>query len=273
MQRQAFYLDAPGGGRFCLVTSPPEAPVGGVLYVPPFAEELNKSRRMAALGARALAQRGWLVVQIDLFGCGDSAGEFGQASWAVWLDDLSRAWRLLSTKCEGPLVLWTLRAGGLLAADWLAMCEGLNPNLLMWQGVTSGKQHLAQFLRVKAAGEMLIGSDAKVVMADLRGELMAGRPVEIAGYELSPAVANGLDASTLTLPSNYRGAVGVFEVSGADHAEASPALRSIEERFRGRGVEADIGVVSGPAFWQTQEIETAPALIECSVRWMDRLVL
>lgn len=273
MRREAFYIDAPGGGRFCLLTLPQQAPVGGVLYVPPFAEELNKSRRMAALCAQALARRGWVVVQMDFFGCGDSAGEFGQASWAAWLDDLSRAWTLLSTKCDVPLVLWTLRAGCLLAADWLEKCKGLSPNLLMWQPVTSGKQHLAQFLRVKAAGEMLVGSDAKVVMTDIRSELLAGRPVEIAGYELPPAVANGLEASTLSLPSSYGGAVGMFEVCGSEHAEPSHALRGLQERCREWGVEADIGAVSGSAFWQTQEVETVPALIDCSVAWMDRFVL
>src|SRR5690606_9944848 len=105
-------------------TWPEGPPVGGVLHVHPFAEELNKSRRMAALAARAFAQRGWVVLQMDLLGCGDSAGDFRDASWAGWLDDLSLAWALLATLCAAPTVVWTVRAGSLLAADWLASHEG-----------------------------------------------------------------------------------------------------------------------------------------------------
>ena len=62
-----------------------------MVYVHPFAEEMNKSRRMAALQARALADAGWAVLQIDLAGCGDSSGDFGDADWATWVADVRTA--------------------------------------------------------------------------------------------------------------------------------------------------------------------------------------
>jgi hypothetical protein len=40
---------------FCIEHAPPRRVRGAVLYVPPWAEEMNKSRRMAALQSRALA--------------------------------------------------------------------------------------------------------------------------------------------------------------------------------------------------------------------------
>ena len=40
-------------------------PRGAVVYVHPFAEELNKSRRMAALQARAMAAAGYAVVSLS----------------------------------------------------------------------------------------------------------------------------------------------------------------------------------------------------------------
>lgn len=271
MRRQVFFLDAPGGGRFCLVTWPDGEPLGGVLQVPPFAEELNKSRRMVALGAQALAQRGWVVVQMDLYGCGDSAGDFGQGSWAAWVDDISRAWSWLADQCSGPSVLWTLRAGSLLAADWLAAYEGPSPPLLMWQPVTNGKQHLTQFLRLKAASEMLVDADAKAAMAEIRAVLNTGHSVEVAGYAISPPLANGLEASILRLPEHYGAAVGMFEVCGGDRVEPSPALRTLYQKWLSGGIDVELEAVSGAAFWQTQEIETVPSLIERSVAWMDKL--
>jgi len=43
---------------------------------------MNKSRRMVALQARALAGRGFAVLQMDALGCGDSAGDMQDATWA-----------------------------------------------------------------------------------------------------------------------------------------------------------------------------------------------
>ena len=53
-------MDGARGQRFCLLHTPPasQPALGHVVYVHPFAEEMNASRRMAALNARALARAG-----------------------------------------------------------------------------------------------------------------------------------------------------------------------------------------------------------------------
>ena len=93
-QPEAFFLSVDGGRlgqRFCLFhPAQGGVPKGCVLNIHPFAEEMNKSRRMAALQARALAKAGYAVLQIDLFGCGDSSGDFGDASWQDWVGDVVR---------------------------------------------------------------------------------------------------------------------------------------------------------------------------------------
>lgn len=270
-RREAFFLDAPGGARFCLATRPVGASCGALLFVPPFAEELNKSRRMVALGAAAFAARGWTVLQPDLLGCGDSAGDFGDACWNDWRDDVGRAWLWLRENAPGPVVLWTLRAGGLLAADWID-AAGERPGLMMWQPVTNGRQHFAQFLRLKAAGEMLADSDAKEAMARTRAELQAGQSVEVAGYRVSPRLAEGLDAAKLRLPAGWSEPTVLLEVSNAEHLAPSPALEVLAGRWQEARVPVAIEVLRGPAFWHTQEIEVAPALIERSLAILERMV-
>ena len=111
----AFFLASParaGGQRFCLLTTPAE-PRATVVYVHPFAEEMNKSRRMVALQARAFAAAGIAVLQIDLFGCGDSCGDFASARWDQWLRDLTVAADWLAERGNGPMQLWGLRLGAL----------------------------------------------------------------------------------------------------------------------------------------------------------------
>ena len=77
------------------------APRGRLLYLHPFAEEMNKSRRMAALACRALAAAGFAVLQIDLRGCGDSSADFGDASWADWQADVRVGMAELDRRAPG----------------------------------------------------------------------------------------------------------------------------------------------------------------------------
>ena len=80
----AFFLPATPGHRFCIYHRPAEGGAGGgIVYAHPFGEEMNKARRMAALQSRRLAAAGYAVLQIDLFGCGDSSGDFADARWAI----------------------------------------------------------------------------------------------------------------------------------------------------------------------------------------------
>ena len=57
---EAFFFDADPGTRFSLYHAPdPNCPErGAILYVHPFAEELNRTRRMAQLQARRFAALG-----------------------------------------------------------------------------------------------------------------------------------------------------------------------------------------------------------------------
>jgi exosortase A-associated hydrolase 2 len=251
-----------------LATWPSGEPTGGWLYLHPFAEEMNKSRRMAALGAEALARRGWLVLQVDLGGCGDSAGEFGDATWQGWIDDVSQAWAWLRNASGGPRGIWSLRAGSLLAADWIAQ-TGDHPPLLLWQPVRNGQQHLTQFLRLKAASDMLTDK-SKGAVARLREELDSGSAVEIAGYNLPPAIAAGMSASRLQLPANYEGAVTAIELVSGEQPGPTPGMAAMVRTMQEAGITARVEATAGPSFWQTVEIETAPSMIETTLDLLER---
>ncbi|MBS0354285.1 MAG: hydrolase 2, exosortase A system-associated [Proteobacteria bacterium] len=267
-RREAFYLPGPLlGGRFCLLTHAPD-PVGTLIFVHPFAEEMNKSRRMVALAVEAFASQGWSTLQIDLTGCGDSGGEFGEASWRAWVQDCHDAWVWAAANLPGRLVLWGMRTGALLLADLLCSTEIAAP-LLLWQPVGNGRQHLTQFLRLKAAAEMMADADAKSAMDAARSALKAGESVQVAGYALPPAVANGLETASLGLPDAYPAQVVALEVGSEGREDVTPALRILVDRWQSAGIQARAESVAGTAFWQTQEIETSLALIDASVRALE----
>ena len=303
MQAEAFFLPADPGQRFCLL-HPAQGGIerGLVVYAHPFAEEMNKSRRMAALQARALSAAGYTVLQIDLLGCGDSSSDFGDATWQSWVDDVVAACRWLrapglrslrapdsslraqrgnpgdlsaTMDCHGlrprsdeaapPLWLWGLRAGCLLAVD--AARQLSEPcNFLFWQAPAAGKTLLQQFLRLKVAGDMLSGQ-SKGVMEAMRQQLADGSAVEIAGYLLAPGLASGLEKATLSPPPSRSDAQQLvwMELSTREDANLSPASVKTIALWQQAGYRVSSHVAQGPAFWQTTEIEEAPALIEATV--------
>lgn len=251
--------------RFAVLQRPAAAlPAGLVVYVHPFAEEMNKSRRMAALQARALAGAGFAVLQPDLLGCGDSDGEFGDATWQDWTADVVAAAEWLRRRCNGtglPLWLWGLRAGALLASDAAAQIEGVS-GLLLWQPASNGAAVLQQFLRLKTAAGMLTGSKDGGSDALRRQLLEGGAAVDVAGYRLSPALARGLDAARLPQHGPGLGiAVEWLEVSAAENPAPSPVASTSAARWSASGCSVRLRAVKGPQFWQTVETETAPALL------------
>lgn len=274
-KQQAFFLPVDSGQRFALFhpAAPGVVKRGQVLYIHPFAEEMNKSRRMAAMQARALAQVGFDVLQLDLLGCGDSSGDFGDATWVAWLHDLSEAYRWLRCQDDAaqtcvPLWLWGLRAGCLLAAEFARQLP--EPcNFLFWQPALNGKILLQQFMRLKAAGDLASGN-AKAVLEGLRSALAQGGSVEIAGYTLSADLARGLEQAILSPPpltasGAAPGRVEWLELSTREDASLSPAATQSIAKWREAGYPVRGQIVQGPAFWQTTEIEDAPALITASL--------
>lgn len=278
---QAFFLTAPEGGqRFCLFHSPaPGAPPRGrVLFCPPFAEELNTTRRAVARQTRALAETGFAVLQIDPLGCGDSSGGFEDASWSAWLADLELAHAWLSQRASGPVWLWGLRAGALLASDLAARLPE-PAHLLLWQPAASGQQQLQQFLRLHAAGQWLASDKAGgVKKTDTPAQQLAlGQSVHIAGYPLSPALAQGLAAARLQLPvsqppgHSVRHLVWlVFAQQTASNplppAALSPASEKTLAAWRAAGWRVHAQTLASPAFWQTVEAEAAPEIETATVQ-------
>lgn len=259
MRREAFFLPAADGGRFCLYSpAVGERELGVLLYLHPFAEELNNSRRTVALQVAALSEAGYSVLQIDLFGCGDSAGDFGDATWSVWLDDVLQAVSWIKAHSSAPLWLWGLRAGCLLAAD-AARCLNESVNFLFWQPVSGGAQILRQFLRLAVAGDALSGGGGGV-MTRLQAEIEQGKSLEIGGYLLSAALANGMKQVELVPPASTGERLLWLEVSGQQLAQLNPRSRQVLNAWQNAGFNSFDRIVHGAAFWQSPSAVKATGL-------------
>lgn len=260
---QPFFLDATPGRRFCLYYPPVGSCRGSVLYVPPFAEEMNRSRRTVSLQALDLARCGYAVLLIDLFGCGDSDGDFADARWQVWLKDLAAAVDWLKKTVSAPVSLWGLRLGVPLMMDYARTSDETFQHFILWQPVPAGQQYLTQFLRLRLAGEMLSGSVAQTSVKDLRQELVAGNCLEVAGYRIAPELAASVDDINLSGLAGAGGMCHWFEVGQSDKP-VSPAGTKVMATWMERGAQVTTHRITGEMFWQSPEITVCQDLIDAT---------
>jgi exosortase A-associated hydrolase 2 len=261
---ESFFLPVRDGTRYCLFHPPRGGCRDALVYLHPLAEEMNKSRRMAALQARALAARGVGVLQIDLHGCGDSSGEFADARWEGWKADADAARAWLQQRLGRPAGLWGLRLGALLALDCAATASEAPHRLLLWQPVTNGAAVMNQFLRLRIAADMVQEGAANGGTKALRAALEQGRSVEIAGYELAPQLAaaiDPLDASVLA-PRGCR--IDWFEVTPAAGRPLPPASSRVTAIWQAQRIDFGVHLVHGEPFWTTPEIAECPALLDAT---------
>ncbi|MGF6114731.1 exosortase A-associated hydrolase 2 [Janthinobacterium lividum] len=267
-----FFLPASGGQRYCLLHLPPpgQAARGGILYVHPFAEELNKSRHVAAAQARAFAAAGYSVLQIDLFGCGDSTGDFGEARWDIWHNDLHLACAWMAQRVDGPLTVWGLRLGALLALDFASRPPLPLARLLLWQPELDGRRSIDRFLRLRLATRMLAGTTQEAP-GQARAALANGEAVEVAGYLLAPELAQAIDDVSVAalLPAMP---VYWLDYHAADQTGPwSPPL--LARQWRERGAAVHVASFDDGPFWHSGELLACPQLLYATRKlcrdWLD----
>lgn len=265
---QAFFLPVEHrtlgtGQRFCLFHLPQgEVKRGRVLYLHPFAEELNTTRRMVAQQARAMAEAGFAVLQMDLMGCGDSSGEFSDASWSDWVEDALVAQQWLTQFTSGPTWLWGMRSGALIATELLARLTE-PAHILLWQPVANGKQMLQQFIRLHTAGQWLGSAEDGPSPTHL---LAQGKTIEIAGYSIKPEMAEGLSEAVLR-PIKVSGERRLvwFEVTNQVEPSLNPNSENELARWRDAGWRVHASAVPGPPFWQNVSGDNLPSLVRSTL--------
>ncbi len=234
---------------------PPDVPPHGrILLVPPIGEELNRCRLAIATAARRFARRGWLTLVVDLFGTGDSPGDFGEATVERWRDDLRRGRQWLRSHGGDEDVLWAVRGGASLA---LSMGDELEAGrLVLWAPQFSGRDAVDTVLRLATAADALAQRDRQVPARErIRGEGV----IEIGGYRWSNALLSGLEAL----------GGGDLRMSGDDDLLwLEPQGRNVTPPalFPARPT----AVPDGTAFWRTAEPMAADAWAAATERWLLR---
>lgn len=259
------FIDGTCGRLFGLHFPAGPAPRGALLYLPPFAEEMNRCRALAAEQARALAAAGISCLLLDPYGTGDSDGDLENATWAIWRDDalLATGWLAQAAGCR--VSLWGLRLGGLLAGELFEAAPGQFERLLLWQPVSNGRQYLTQYLRLRVAWLMERGLPAETTDG-IRATMADGTPVEVAGYLLAGDLAAGIDDARFPHgDSSLHGKrIDWLENAAEAGAPLSVAARRAVEQLQKLDAEVHATTFAGPPLWQLHKRDELPGLIEAT---------
>lgn len=238
---------------------------GCVLVVPPFGEEMNKCRRMVTETAVVLASHGIATVLPDLFGTGDSGGDFEDADWATWRADLAQVAHWSAGQGCPATALLAIRLGCLLATD--VMSDATVPPVertVFWQPVLDGGRFLTQFLRLRLAAGLT--DERGETSAGLRERLGRGLALDVAGYRLSSRLAADLDSARVPeLLPHALGTVSWLEVTRDPTGPLAVHVRTLVERTAASGGQVAVARFPGEPFWSSTEIASNRPMMDATV--------
>jgi exosortase A-associated hydrolase 2 len=260
--RSAGFLTFEGCALYCANWAPPDNRPrrGRIVILQPFAEEMNRARHVIAAAARHLAVSGFEVVIPDLTGTGDSEGDFGDASVARWIDDVSRLFVTFDDAMAIHLV--GIRFGGLLASavDPLERCASLT----LVEPIVEGRQILRHFDRLSRAKELAAvnrsGGQVPTTGAQEPG-------LEVAGYHLSSSMRKELEKLKLadfTLPNGLP--LNWLAIPPRGDAQEGLPTHSATAGLFSRSAQVNRQKIQCERFWMTQELTDCPTLADGLVK-------
>jgi exosortase A-associated hydrolase 2 len=244
-------------------------PKKAIIHIPAFAEEMNKSRRMVAQQAREFAKNGYSVFILDLFGTGDSAGEFSEASWCQWKSDINSLCEWLQDHGYEVIDFWGLRLGTLLAMDFIGETEYKIRRLICWQPVFFGETFVMQFLRLRTAAAIMNQHTPQEKVSDLKKQLLDGQLVEVAGYMLNPELVRPiLNLSMDGLNLQNISEILIFDIVNNLEKKTPATIGKLYDSFKQQIKKFSEFKVLGSPFWSTQEISEVPGLLNETINCM-----
>jgi exosortase A-associated hydrolase 2 len=269
----SFFLPGPAGDLFAIYHSPaPSAAIdrGDVIYLHPFAEELNHSRHLISTLSRQLSKSGLGVLMVDLYGCGESAGDFAEARWEIWKQDVAAAMRWLHEHGRKRVGLWGLRMGALLAMDVAASGPATYDRIVLWQPVLRGDLTMTGFLQSTIAerGNALVPKH--LVSLEVRRAVQPGELIEVAGHTIAADLILAIDRLELApLGVALSAAVHWLELIPAAGRSFSTASVQIMDKWKEHGTRVSTYALVERPFWLLGSCSRYEALVETARRMLD----
>ncbi|KKO46897.1 glycosyl transferase [Arsukibacterium ikkense] len=241
-----------------------------LIILPPFADEMNKSRHIISQFMRQATQQGFSCYLMDNFGTGDSEGDLEEATMALWRADLTLLVEQLAAEGFQQVSFLAIRFGALQLFDLLNSSSLAVPvkEVLLWQPYFDVKKFWQQFFRIKIAEQMALGE--KLSQQQLEQQLAEGEVIEIAGYPLAPAFYQSTLQGLYSLPEAFgNNALPLHWLEVSQLAAPGVALKKQLEQLQAH-CQLNFQLVNAAPFWNTTELASADELLRLSLAQLGR---
>ncbi len=254
-------------GNIFTITFGCSNPQAQLIFIPPFAEEANKSRHILSAFGRHLANLKIQTTIIDLYGCGDSEGDLDQASIEIWHQDITNTINHICKDSDNTtLILGGLRLGATIAASYPGLANHSHSlkQLLLWQPIVDGANYMKQFIRLKLAESITSGKNNNETTSTTQiiESILEGNTQEIAGYPLNKKLLN--DINNLKLNKLDLGTkTNIVDINTSGNT--SPSFSKLIEQQP----NTQITTCQAPQFWAYQEIVQCEDLLKISAEILN----
>lgn len=258
-------LNVAGRSIAGMLHSPPDGRVHATgVFCNAFGDERKSSCLAVTRLARTLASRGMAVLRFDYWGCGDSPGEFADASVATRLADIRGALEYLSARSAADTIwLLGLRLGATLAAraaEQIRNCAGL----VLIEPIPDGGAYVEALLQRKRVRQMLTtgsGSGRAAATQDT---------TDLDGYALRQSTVDELRALRIAPGEvGFSGPVLIVQASFNDKPKRE--AEAVRGAYEAAGARVDIRPVVLPPFWSRIDITDTSLIQEAVVGWCEAI--
>jgi len=259
------YFGKPSRRLFGVLDAPPHGARAGLVFCPPFGEEMITTYARLARWSKQLAASGIAVLRFHPFGTGESGGSFADFNVEGAVQDtvtaLSYLRDLVGTK---PIGLFGLRFGGFLAAQ--TAIGGRADFLLLWSPIVKLPQYFRELLRIRLMAEAVHLRTEQVTYTtqDMVDDFEAGRTVDVLGYEFSPTLYHQMTKG-FSWPEapNPRNVLLLSRSSERFSAASFPQEWAKCEAFT-------MSAVTDPPFWENFSSVFPQRFADSSQSWFDQ---
>jgi exosortase A-associated hydrolase 2 len=235
-----------------------------VILVPPFAEEMNRSKRMYVLCARLLADAGIHAVCFDFAGTGDSFGEWGDFDYLDWKNNLVDVCQL-AKKHSSKISLIAVRDSALISLELIKQAEIQIDKCVLWDPIDSGEVLIRQLIRMKIANAMA-GDLKKITTQEVLDKIEQTGYLEVGGYHVASGLIDSI--KTQKISDSIEAALASTELhwmtTGKSNSNTKQQLPiNLTKLNLAENLLAQLTMhsVNDVRFWMQQEVTISPLLL------------
>jgi uncharacterized protein len=243
---EACYFGSDSHRLYGVVHETVERPQTGLIFCPPFAEEMVTTYARFAVWSKQLEVDGIPVVRFHPYGTGESGGSFRDFTLTSAVNDAGVAAELARQRLKvARLGYFGLRLGATVAT--LAACKQPVDLLVLWSPVTNISQYMRELFRGQLTKEMIHQGATKVRRntQDMIAEFEAERSVDLMGFEFSPQLYREMAAAG-KWPEMPPAKHVIWLARPTEEKSASV----IVEQWKKSSSRIDFAVLPEPAFWE-----------------------